>query len=195
MMSSNSSKQNVIVINSSHYLPTGSGNKFVYKFQPSFAFSSNDKIGVQSLSIFNSFFNISEAHGNNNLTFTFPCHNPNVSSSAVFQGYIGNSVQFTGQVTNPTNIEIAGSTISQVSTFTGFVGGTKVPVTGYISGNVLRITTGTPALTIGMWLNGSSTRIVSGSNALIRLDPERFCVVAYREFTESERHYFWDQCR
>ena len=77
------SKHNIIVINSSHYLPTGSGNKLVYKFQPSFNFSSNDKIGVQSLSIFNSFFNISEQYGNNNLTFTFPCHNPVVGTLGI----------------------------------------------------------------------------------------------------------------
>ena len=115
MISSSSSKQNNIVINSSHYLPTGSGNKFVYKFQPSFNFSSNDKIGVQSLSIFNSFFNISEQYGNNNLSFTFPCHNPEVGSSATFQGYIGNSGQIQGQITNPANIEITGSTISRDS--------------------------------------------------------------------------------
>jgi len=167
MMSSNSSKQNVIVVNSSHYLPTGSGNKFVYKFQPSVAFSSNDKIGVQSLSIFNSFFNISDTYGNNTFQFSFPCFNPNTGSSAVFQGYIGNSIQFQGQITNPTNIELNGSSISQVSTFTGFVGGTKTAIAGgYITGNQLKITSGTPALTIGMWINGSSTRIVSGSNAL-----------------------------
>jgi len=166
-MSSNSSKQNVIVINSSHYLPTGSGNKFVYRFSPSVAFSSNDRIGVQSLSIFNSFFNISDTYGNNTFQFTFPCFNPNTGSSAVFQAYIGNSVQFQGQITNPTNIEITGSTISQTSTFTGFIGGTKTAITsGYITGNQLKITSGTPALSIGMWLNGSSTRIVSGSNAL-----------------------------
>ena len=164
-MSSSSSKQNIIVINSSHYLPTGSGNKFVYKFQPSFNFSSNDKIGVQSLSIFNSFFNISEQYGNNNLTFTFPCHNPEVGSSATFQGYIGNSVQFQGQITNPANIEITGSTIPQTSSFPGFVGGDKTIFTGYISGNMLRITTGTPALNNTMYINGTGTKIVSGNNA------------------------------
>jgi hypothetical protein len=165
MMSSSSSKQNIIVINSSHYLPTGSGNKFVYKFQPSFKVSSNDKIGVQSLSIFNSFFNISEQYGNNNLSFTFPCHNPEVGSSATFQGYIGNSVQFQGQITNPANIEITGSTIPQTSSFPAFVGGDKTIITGYITGNTLRITSGTPALNNTMYINGTATKIVSGNNA------------------------------
>ena len=164
-MMSSTLKQNVIVINSSHYLPTGSGNKFVYKFQPGFQFSSNDKVGVQSLSIFNSFFNISETYGNNLFTFEFPCHNPDTSSAAVFTGYIGNSVQFQGQITNPSNIEITGSTISNQATFTGFVGGTKTLIAGgYISGNILRITSGTPSLSIGQYINGSGTRILSGNN-------------------------------
>jgi hypothetical protein len=165
MMSANSTKQNVIVVNSSHYLATGSGNKFVYQFQPSFYFSSNDKIGVQSLSIFNSFFNISDVFGNNQFTFTFPCHSP-VESSAVFQGYIGNSVQFQGQISNPSSVEITGGTISNQATFTGFISGTKTFISGgYISGNVLRITSGTPTLSVGQYINGSGTRIISGSNA------------------------------
>jgi len=164
-MSTNSTKQNVIVVNSSHYLATGSGNKFVYQFQPSFYFSSNDKIGVQSLSIFNSFFNISDVFGNNQFTFTFPCHSP-VESSAVFTGYIGNSVQFQGQISNPSSVEITGGTISNQATFTGFISGTKTFISGgYISGNVLRITSGTPALSVGQYINGSGTRILSGSNA------------------------------
>jgi len=162
---SSTSKQNVIVINSSHYLPTGSGNKFVYRFQPGFQFSANDKVGVQSLSIFNSFFNISETYGNNLFTFEFPCHNPDTSSAAVFQGHIGNSVQFTGQITNPSNIEITGGTISNQATFTGFIGGAKTAIAGgYISGNILRITSGTPALSVNQYINGSGTRILSGNN-------------------------------
>lgn len=159
------SKQNVLVINSSHFVSGNGNNKFVYKFQPAFQFSSYDKIGVQSLSIFNSFYNISEAQGNNKMTINFPCFNPSGTSTAVVQGSIGNAIQFQGQITNPNNIEINGATISQTSSFTGFIGGAKVAVTGYISGNVLRITTGSPALAIGQFINGSDTRIVSGSNA------------------------------
>ena len=167
MMSSNSAEQNVIVVNSSHFLPTGGSNKLVYKFQPSFQFSSNDKIGVQSLSIFNSFFNISETYGKNQFTFTFPCFNPNTGSSVVMQAYIGNSVQFQGQIiANPTNIKITGSTISQTLTFTGFVAGSKTLVTGYISGKMLRVTSGSPNLNNTMYFNGTSTKIVSGSNVL-----------------------------
>ncbi len=164
-MNSNSSKQNVLVINSSHYQPTGSGNKFIYPFQPGFNFSSNDRIGVQSLSIFNSFFNISAAYGNNNFKFSFPCFNPNGANSAVFEASIGNAVQFDGQITNPTNIEITGATITSTVTFTAFIGGAKVSIAGgYISSNLLRITSGSPALSNGMYINGSSIYIVSGNN-------------------------------
>lgn len=164
---STSTRQNVVVMNSSHYLPTGSGNKFVYPFQPGFNFSSNDRIGVQSLSIFNSFFNISAAYGNNTFKFSFPCFNPNGANSAVFQASIGNAVQFDGQITNPTNIEITGSTISSTATFTAFIAGAKTTIAGgYVSSNLLRITSGTPALAIGMYINGSSAYIVSGNNTV-----------------------------
>ena len=166
-MSSISSKQNVVVINSSHYIPTNGGNKFSYPFRPGFQFSSNDKVGVQSLSIFNSFYNISAAYGNNNFTFKFPCFNPNGINSAVFQGSIGNAVQFDGQISNPTNIEINGYTISSVSTFSAFIGGAKVAVTGYISGNYLKVTSGfVGVLSPNMYINGSSTYILSGTFAL-----------------------------
>ena len=166
-MNSNSSRQNVVVINSSHYLPTGSGNKFVYPFQPGFNFSSSDRIGVQSLSIFNSFFNISQAYGNNTFKFSFPCFNPNGANSAVFEASIGNAVQFDGQITNPTNIEITGSTIQSTATFTGFIGGARVSIAGgYVSSNLLRITSGSPALANGMYINGSSTYITGGNNTV-----------------------------
>ena len=162
-----SSKQNVVVLNSSHYLPTGSGNKFVYPFRPGFNFSSNDKIGVQSLSIFNSFYNISAAYANNTFKFSFPCFNPSGANSAVFVGSIGNAVQFNGQISNPVNIEINGGTITSTSTFAGFIAGAKTSVTGYISGNLLRITSGSPVFPTGtIYINGSSTYIISGSNSL-----------------------------
>ena len=162
-----SHKQNVIIVNSSHYQPTGSGNKFVYPFRPAFSFSSNDKIGVQSLSIFNSFYNISAAYGNNNFKFSFPCFNPNGANTAVFSATIGNAVQFEGQITNPSTLEITGATIQSTSSFTGFIGGAKVAITGYVSSKLLRITSGTPAITTNprMYVNGSGTYIVSGSNA------------------------------
>ena len=162
-----STKQNIVVVNSSHYQPNGSGNKFVYPFQPGFSFSSNDRIGVQSLSIFNSFYNISAAFGNNNFKFSFPCFNPNGANTAVFSATIGNAVQFEGQISNPSTLEITGSTIQNTITFTGFVAGAKVAITGYVSSNLLRISSGSPVITTNprMYVNGSSTYIVSGSNA------------------------------
>lgn len=60
-----------------------------------------------------------------------------------------------------------GGTISQISAFTGFIGGDKVIVpAGYILGNVLKITSGTPALGVNFYINGTDTYITSGSNAL-----------------------------
>ena len=165
MNTNNNSKSNVVVINSSHFVSGNANNKFVYKFQPAFQFSSNDKIGVQSLSIFNSFYNISAAQNNNNLTINFPCFNPDSASSAIFQGSIGNAVQFNGQISNPQNIEINGATISQTSTFTGFIGGAKIAIaSGYITGNVLKISSGTPALASGMFIGGTTVSITGGNN-------------------------------
>jgi hypothetical protein len=63
-------------------------------------------------------------------------------------------------------VEITGGTISNQAKFTGFVGGAKTAIAGgYISGNVLRITSGTPALSVNQYINSSGTRILSGSNA------------------------------
>jgi hypothetical protein len=85
----------------------------------------------------------------------------------VFSATIGNAVQFEGQITNPSTLEITGATIQSTSSFTGFVGGAKIAITGYVSSNLLRITSGTPAITTNprMYVNGSGTYIVSGSNA------------------------------
>ena len=166
-MSNNNSKQNVVIINSSHFVSGNANNKYVYQFQPGFSFSSNDRIGVQSLSIFNSFYNISAAQMNNKLTINYPCFNPATGSSAVFQGSIGNAVQFQGQITNPSNIEITGFTITQTSSFTGFIAGTKVNIAaGYVTGSTLIISNGgTPALVIGMYVGGTNVQITGGNNA------------------------------
>jgi hypothetical protein len=133
--------QNVIVMNSSNYNKQSSNeNSFVYKFPKEIAFNPTDKIGIQSASIFNSFYNITSKLNKNKMSIIFPCNNPSGGSTAVMQWYRGKSVQFTGQVTNPPNLEISGSTIlaTNTSTFTGFVGGTKYSLTSaYISGNVL----------------------------------------------------------
>ena len=160
--------QNVIVMNSSNYNKQNSnGNSFVYKFPKEIAFNPIDKIGIQSASIFNSFYNITSKLNNNKMSIIFPCNNPSGSSTAIMQCYIGNSVQFTGQITNPPNLEISGSTIiaTNTSIFTGFVGGTKYSFTSaYISGNVLYLTLANSApasVVVGMYINGSNTYITS----------------------------------
>jgi hypothetical protein len=57
--------RNIIVINSTNYIAS-SGNKFIYTLPNNGAkFGPNSKIGIQSLSMFNSTFNISAALGNN----------------------------------------------------------------------------------------------------------------------------------
>ena len=160
--------QNVIVMNSSNYNKQNSnGNSFIYKFPREINFNASDKIGIQSASIFNSFYNITSKLNNNKMSIVFPCNNPSGGSTAVMQCYIGNSVQFTGQVSNPPNLEISGSTISQTNTsvFTGFVGGTKYSFpSAYIAGNTLYLTlpNSAPAqVTVGMFINGTDTRITS----------------------------------
>jgi hypothetical protein len=160
--------QNVIIINSSNYNKQNSnGNSFLYKFPREIPFNATDKIGIQSASIFNSFYNITSKLNNNKMSIVFPCNNPNGGSTAVMQCYIGNSVQFTGQVSNPPNLEISGATISPslTSTFTGFIGGTKYFFTSaYISGNTLFLTlpNNAPAqVVVGMYINGSDTYITS----------------------------------
>lgn len=152
-----------IILNTSNYNQSNGGNSFVYKFPTPINFSTLDKIGVQSISLFNSIFNITAALGNNFLQLIWPCYVP-TGSTCIFNGYIGNSASFLGSISNPSPLELYGSTVSTTVSLTGFIGGTKVPIAaGYISGTVLKITSGTPALTIGMYMNGSGVSIVSGS--------------------------------
>ena len=55
-----------LVINSSHYI-VGSNNTFLYRFPNTVHFDVGSAIGVQSLSIYNSTFNIEQRRGNNTL--------------------------------------------------------------------------------------------------------------------------------
>jgi hypothetical protein len=59
-----------IVINSSNYL-VGSGNTFIYNFPNSKRFAVGSGIGVNSISIYNSIFNITAKRGNNLVSFSF----------------------------------------------------------------------------------------------------------------------------
>ena len=53
-----------LIINSSNYV-TGSGNKFVYRFPNTVSFQAGSSIGVSSISMYNSTFNIENSRGNN----------------------------------------------------------------------------------------------------------------------------------
>ncbi len=59
-----------IVLNSSNY--STSDKEFKYQFATHQTFHKGDQIAVQSLSLFNSFFNISSAIGNNVIKIDFP---------------------------------------------------------------------------------------------------------------------------
>jgi hypothetical protein len=69
-----------VVINSLNYVQ-GSRNQFIYNFPSEMTFKTGDKIGLQSLSIFNSTFNISQVFGNNTFSMSFPIAN---SSNQLF---------------------------------------------------------------------------------------------------------------
>lgn len=165
--------QSLIVMNASNYnKQNNSGNSFVYRFPKEIQFNNTDKIGIQSASIFNSFYNITSKLNNNKFSIVFPCNNPNGVYTAIMQCYIGNAVQFQGQISNPPNLEISGYTISpsNVATFTGFIGGTKIFfVNAYISGNMLYLVSPNSApsgVHVGMFINGSSVSITNINNVV-----------------------------
>ena len=171
--------QNVIVLNASDYNKQNSnGNSFLKPFPKEIQFNPMDKIGIQSASIFNSFYNITSKLNNNKMSVVFPCNNPSGAGIAVIQGYIGNSVQFTGEIENPPAFEMSGGTITTANsaTFTGFVGGSKIGfINAYISGNTLTLMTANSApagVSVGMFINGSNVSItiinstVTGSNTM-----------------------------
>ena len=171
--------QNVIVLNASDYNKQNSnGNSFLKPFPKEIQFNPMDKIGIQSASIFNSFYNITSKLNNNKMSVVFPCNNPSGAGVAVMQGYIGNSVQFTGEIENPPAFEMSGSTItnSNMGTFTGFVGGAKIGfINAYISGTTLYLMTANSApagVSVGMYINGSNVSItninstVNGGNTM-----------------------------
>jgi hypothetical protein len=158
--------QSVIIINNSNFnKQNNNGNSFIYKFPKQITFNPMDKIGIQSASLFNTFYNISNKLNNNRMSIVFPCNNPSGGSTAVFQGNIGNSVQFTGEIENPPAFEISGSTITTSTRFTGFVGGAKITFTNaFISNTTLTLVSPNSApagISTGMFINGTSTRITS----------------------------------
>ena len=59
-----------LIINSSNYFQSSS--KFIYRFPVRQQFKKGDQVGLSSLSIYNSFYNISPAYNNNTFTLVFP---------------------------------------------------------------------------------------------------------------------------
>ena len=57
-----------ITINQSHHINAGSGNRYIYDFGKDVEFKDNMKVGLQSVRIYNSSFNISQEIGNNVLS-------------------------------------------------------------------------------------------------------------------------------
>lgn len=57
-----------ITINQSHHINAGSGNRYVYNLGRDVEFKDNMKVGLQSIRIYNSSFNISQEIGNNIIT-------------------------------------------------------------------------------------------------------------------------------
>jgi len=119
-----------IIINSSNYV-VGSGNQFEYTFPNSVKFEVGDQVGLSSIAVYNSSFNITASNGNNiitiywnadtqtSFTFTIPdgyysisdlnyylqsqciANNLYVSNSA------GQNIYFVELITNPTRYSVS----------------------------------------------------------------------------------------
>jgi hypothetical protein len=74
-----------LIINSANF--NINNNKFVYKFPVRQRFKKGDKVGLSSISIYNSFFNISSVYNNNYYTFTFPSATPIDITFTIPNGY------------------------------------------------------------------------------------------------------------
>ena len=59
-----------LILNSSNYQATN--GTFNYKFPVRQQFRQNDRVGLSSISIYNSFYNVSQAYNNNTFQFIFP---------------------------------------------------------------------------------------------------------------------------
>ena len=76
----------LIVINSSNYVE-GSTNTYIYNLPQSTKFTKKSKVGVASLSMYNSTYNISASRGNNTLTFIWNSASPVSLSITIDDGY------------------------------------------------------------------------------------------------------------
>ena len=76
----------VLVIKYSSYV-LGSNNSFIYSLPQSTKFTNKSKIGIVSLAVYNSTFNISSSYGNNKLTFIFNASTPVTYNWTIQDGY------------------------------------------------------------------------------------------------------------
>jgi len=63
-------KKYTVILNSTNKNPNND-NEFVYQFPTNVKFGANDKVGLEAISIYNSFFNISSDLQNNSIQITF----------------------------------------------------------------------------------------------------------------------------
>ena len=75
-----------IILNSSNYV-AGSGNKYVYVLPQSYKSSQNDAIGVASVSIYNSTFNITSLRSNNTITIYWNANTQTSFTLIIPDGY------------------------------------------------------------------------------------------------------------
>ena len=75
-----------IIINSTNYV-AGSGNEFVYTFPSSVKFADGDQVGLQSIAIYNSTFNVSSSLGNNTITLAWNAATPTSYTFTIPDGY------------------------------------------------------------------------------------------------------------
>ena len=80
----------MVVINSTNYV-ANSTNVFSYTLPQSVKLTNKSKISVASLSVYNSTFNITEARGNNTVTFTWPSAIPVVKTYTIPDSYMSSS--------------------------------------------------------------------------------------------------------
>ena len=76
----------LLVINSSNYVE-GSVNTYSYTLPQSVRFTNRSKVGVASLSLYNSTFNITAARGNNTVTFIWNAATPVSQTFTLPDGY------------------------------------------------------------------------------------------------------------
>jgi len=75
-----------IILNSSNYV-AGSGNKYTYVLPSSTKFDEKAKIGVASIAVYNSTFNVTSARGNNTISLVWNAATPQTYTFTIPDGY------------------------------------------------------------------------------------------------------------